>query len=201
MRVAVIVVTMLVAVAPSEASQSCMSQSEARQRFGAVHIYWHGPDHCWDATAGRHQVRRRTLVREVQRETDPPKPDRPGIEQPKWRDSMSAMLTDEALVQSFRARQDQHDGNGDGNGDAAAGTPWRDRWVDIEQSPVVARWVEIAQVDPPPAVDSRPAPLITLRSVVLVLFAFALTLATIEVLFRGTIDERPRSRGETEPET
>ena len=181
MRVAVIVVTMLVAVAPSEASQSCMSQAEARQHFGAVHIYWHGPDHCWDASAGRHQirqVRRTTPTREVQQESDPP-----NIDQPKWRDSMSAMLPDDALVPSLRASRDS-------DGDAASGTPWKDRWVDIEQSPVVARWVEVPQVTSPPAVDQKPAPLITFRSVVLVLFAFALTLATIEVLVRRSIDER-----------
>jgi hypothetical protein len=181
MRVAVIVVTMLVAATPSEASQSCMSQAEARQHFGAVHIYWHGPDHCWDASAGRHQirqVRRTTPSREVQQESDPP-----DINQPKWRNSMSAMLPDEALASSLRASRDS-------DGDVASGTPWKDRWVDIEQSPVVARWVDIAQVNPQPNIERKVEPFITLRSVLLVLFAFALTLATIEVLVRRSIDER-----------
>jgi len=181
MRVAVIVVTMLVATVPSEASQSCMSQAEARQHFGAVHIYWHGPCHCWDASAGRHQirqVRRTTPTREVQQESD-----QPNIDQPKWRDSMSAMLPDDALVPSLRASRDS-------DGDAASGTPWKDRWVDIEQSPVVARWVDIAQVNPQPNIERKVEPFITLRSVLLVLFAFALTLATIEVLVRRSIDER-----------
>jgi hypothetical protein len=50
MRVAVFVVTMLVVTTPSEPSQSCMSKTEARQHFGSTYIYWHGPDHCWDAT-------------------------------------------------------------------------------------------------------------------------------------------------------
>jgi hypothetical protein len=53
MRVAVIVVSMLAVSTPSEASKSCMSKTEARQHFGPVHIYWHGPDHCWDATPTR----------------------------------------------------------------------------------------------------------------------------------------------------
>ena len=55
MRVAVIVVSMLMVVSPSEASESCMSKTEARQHFGLVHIYWHGVDHCWDASPGRRQ--------------------------------------------------------------------------------------------------------------------------------------------------
>ena len=78
MRVAMIVVSILVVSTPSEASTSCMSKTEARQHFGSVHIYWHGPDHCWDATPtrGHHQIAYR-----VQRK----------IDQPKWRDAMSAM--------------------------------------------------------------------------------------------------------------
>jgi hypothetical protein len=188
MRVAMIVVTMLVAAAPSEASQSCMSQAEARQRFPLLHIYWHGPDHCWDATPSR-----RHPISDVQRETDAPK-----VDQPKWRDSMSAMLSDDDPARSLKAPRDSVR---DGNGDVAAGTPWRDRWVDIEQTPLLARWVDIPQAAAPPVIEQKPAPLVTLRSAVLVLFAFVLTLATIEVLFRGTIDERPRSRRDTGPET
>src|SRR5450631_4813641 len=55
MRVAVIVVFVSVLTTASEASKSCMSKTEARQHFGSVWIYWHGKDHCWDATTtGRH---------------------------------------------------------------------------------------------------------------------------------------------------
>src|SRR6266852_1036661 len=50
MRVAVVVVFVSVLSTPSEASQSCMSKTEARQSFHSSHIYWHGADHCWDAT-------------------------------------------------------------------------------------------------------------------------------------------------------
>ena len=88
MRVAVIVVFASVLTTPSEASKSCMSKTEARQHFGSVHIYWHGPEHCWDATPTRrhHQVQR------VQRKNDQPK------WQDKWQDSMSEMLPDEKPV-------------------------------------------------------------------------------------------------------
>jgi hypothetical protein len=196
MRVAVIVVTVLVATTPSKASQSCMSQAEARQRFPTIHIYWHGADHCWDAAPGRHrirQVQRRTPIREVEQEIDQPK-----VDQPKWRDSMSAMLVGDDLAQSLKASRDaQHDGNDD----VASGARWGDRWVDIEQSPLVARWVNFAQVTSPPVVERKGELLVTLRSALLVLFAFVLTLATIEVLFRGSMYERPKSRGDTGSET
>jgi hypothetical protein len=180
MRVAVIVVTVLVAAAPSQASQSCMSQAEARQRFPSDHIYWHGPEHCWDARAsGRHQIR------QVQQQNDPPK-----INPPKWRNSMSAMLPDDGLAQSPKARRDITPDGSD------AGLSWGDRWVEFEQSPVVARWVDFAQTAPPPVIERKSEPFITLRSAVLVFIAiaFLLTLASIEVLFRGTIYERPRSK-------
>src|SRR5271169_789474 len=89
MRVAVIVVAMLAVTTPSEASQSCMNKTEARQHFGSAHIYWHGPDHCWDATASRHhqiQVQQKPPIQEVQ-----------GQSEPKWHDAMSAMLPDDDL--------------------------------------------------------------------------------------------------------
>jgi hypothetical protein len=56
MRVAVIVAFVSLLTTPSEASTSCMSKTEAREHFGTVYLYWHGPKHCWDATPiRRHQ--------------------------------------------------------------------------------------------------------------------------------------------------
>ena len=155
MPVAVIVVSMLVMLVvatPSQASESCMSKTEARQQFSSVHIYWHGQDHCWDATPTRrhHQiqnVQRKRQVHEVQQK----------IDQPKWHDSMSAMLPDDKPVQTT----------------------------------VQAPWVDIVQVRPPPNIERKPAPMVSPRAVMLVFIAIALalTLATIELLFRGTIHE------------
>ena len=170
MPVAVIVVSMLVVTSPSEASKSCMSKTEARQHFGSVHIYWHGQDHCWDATPTRrhHQiqnVQRKRQVHEVQQK----------IDQPKWHDSMSAMLPDDKPVQT------------------TVQAPWVDRWIDIEppQLPIVARWVDIVQVKPLPVIERKAEPMVSPRALVLVLatIAMALTLATIELLFRSTIHE------------
>jgi hypothetical protein len=30
-----------------------MTESEARRVYSTSHLYWHGADHCWDATPGR----------------------------------------------------------------------------------------------------------------------------------------------------
>jgi len=96
-RVAVIFVAMVVLATPSHASSSCMSKAEARQHFGQVHIYWHGPDHCWNATPGRRQVAR------VQRK--PPQVQKQEVQarrqkEPEWRESRSEMLPDSRPVRS-----------------------------------------------------------------------------------------------------
>ena len=166
MRVAAIVV-LLVVTTPSEASESCMTKAEARQHFGSVHIYWHGKDHCWDATPTRrrhqvHNVQQKMQIHKVQQK----------IDEPKWHEAMSEMLLDAEPVQ----------------------TPWVDRWVDIEppQLPIVARRVEITEGAPPPIIEAEP--MVTPRGVVMVVTAIAATLATVEVLFGGMIYKRPTSR-------
>jgi hypothetical protein len=157
---------MLVATS-SEASKSCLSRTEARQYFGRVHIYWHGKDHCWDRipTRRHHQfrnVQRKYQIHQVERKTG----------RPKWHDSMSEMVPDNETVRA----------------------PWADRWVDIESplAPVVVRRVGIVEVKPP-AMQRKPEPVATPRVVVVVfvVFILALTLVTIELLFRGMIYERP----------
>lgn len=87
MRVAVIVVSISMMATPSEASKSCMSKTEARQHFGLAHIYWHGVDHCWDASPGHQQ---RHVVHKVAQKPD----------QPKWRDAMSEMVPDVIVAQT-----------------------------------------------------------------------------------------------------
>jgi hypothetical protein len=161
-------IMMVVVAAPSEASASCMSKTEARQHFGSMHIYWHGPDHCWDATAARrftqnHRGQRTRQIHEVQR----------NIDQPKWQESMSEMLSDAEPVQT------------------APRTPWINRWVDVEPStpPLDARWVDIAQTMPPAMIERKPEPTDSPHIMLLTFIAIAigLTLATIEFLFRRTV--------------
>ena len=77
MRIAAIVVSLLVVTTPSQASKSCMSMTEARQHFGSVHIYWHGQDHCWNATPTQHRqirtARRNRQIHEIQSNIDQPR--------------------------------------------------------------------------------------------------------------------------------
>jgi hypothetical protein len=169
MRVALVVVFVLVLTTSSEASKSCMTKTEARQHFGSVHIYWHGKDHCWDATWTRQHhriraVRQKTRLHTVQEKND----------QPKWHDSMSEMLPAEASVQ----------------------TPSVARQVDIEppspppQISMAERWVDIVQVAPPVAIR-KPEPMVTPRGVVMVIIIITLTLAIVMIF------EQPRSRRDT----
>jgi hypothetical protein len=41
-------VALLIVIAAAAATPACMSQSEARQQFPRMHLYWHGLHHCWD---------------------------------------------------------------------------------------------------------------------------------------------------------
>lgn len=184
MRVAVVVVFVSILATASEASTSCMTRTEARRHFGSAHLYWHGADHCWNVTAVRrhhriHYVREKSThhVREQADHQDREKADRqarpkadhqaePKIDHPKWHESMSQMLPgDEEPVR----------------------TSWVDRWVDIEaaQSPLGARWVDIVQAAPADIMTAESEPMITPRSVMMVITVLTLTLAIVEFLIIG----------------
>ena len=183
MRVAMIIAVVLVSTTPSEASKSCMTKADARQHFGSVHIYWHGPNHCWDATPTRRHATRTVQRKTSTREVKPTREVTRTIDQPKWRDSMSEMLADSAPVQSIATSADARRYGNDG---AVAGTPWIDRWTDIESSPLAARWVDIAPVERPPIIERKAERLVRPPGVVLVFIVFVvLALGTIEVLFGG----------------
>jgi hypothetical protein len=188
MRVALFLTLIMIAATPSDASSSCMSKTEARRQFNSVHIYWHGADHCWDASP----TRRSKITTKVVRKVEPPRslstkvdtdslkenasndestvPFRLNGKASRWQDSMSKMMPEDEPVQ----------------------TPWVDRWADIEPAPpaLVARWVDIAQATAPPP---REAPS-SFHGIMLVLvfIAIAMTLAVIEVLYRVALGP-PRS--------
>ncbi len=74
MPVVVITASMLVGLVltgPSEASQPCVSRTDARLHSGSVHLYRHGRDQCWDAVPrlGNHHIHN------VQRAVEQPRPD------------------------------------------------------------------------------------------------------------------------------
>ena len=181
MRVAVIVVTMMVVATPSIASQSCMSQTEARKHFASSHLYWHGPNHCWDATAPRHhQIQaRKNLIREARRKND----------RLKWQDSQDSIsdtLADAGPVRPPRAPASWEVDRQD-DGAAVTGTPWEDRWVELRpaQSPLVARAVRVVQVSPAPVIEDKSVPTVSPQNVVVLAFlAFILTLGSIGILYR-----------------
>ncbi len=173
MRIAMIVVSMLVVVTPSLGSESCMTVTEARRHFGSVHIYWHGADHCWDATPSRLYQ-----GKEVQQRNDQLVEQK--NDQPKWRDSMSEMLPDAAPALTVVRQPGELD-------NSAATTPWAGRWVNIIQ---VAPPPSVVQPRPEPMVGSpitalkaEPSP----RVVMLVLCVVALAISTIVVVFRRAI--------------
>src|SRR5579871_4293816 len=90
MRIAVFVMSMLVVTAPCYALQSCMTKDEARKQFATSHLYWHGADHCWDASPGRRQPAARNVqqgnITSVQKEDG----------ETPWRDARSQLLSPDA---------------------------------------------------------------------------------------------------------
>jgi len=131
MRVAVIVVFVSLLTTRSEALTSCMSKTEARQHFGTVYLYWHGPERCWDATPTHlHGVRHRV------RHPEPTPHFVVPIPSPDLRRSANAMATDEPETELI--------------------IPWVERWTDITQRTPPASIV-VTDRKSEPTVTSRDA--------------------------------------------
>jgi hypothetical protein len=108
-----------------------MSKTEARQHFGTVYLYWHGPEHCWDATPMRpHGVRHRVHHPEPTPRSVVPMPS------PDLRRSANAMATDEPET------------------DLITSTPWADRWTDITQV-VPPKPIVVTERKPKPMMTPR----------------------------------------------
>jgi hypothetical protein len=201
MRVAVFVVFASVLTTPLEASQSCMTKAEARQHFGSVHIYWHGTDHCWDATSARryHRIRHAQdkIDRPVQQKNDQPKdPVKDPVKDPPKdpvkvqandpvKDQASNQSRNEPKNQSKNQSRNQpkwHEAMSEMLPDEeSVQSPWTDRWVTIETPPIVSRWVDINQVVPPPAIE-KTEPMVTPTDVVMVIIVITMTLAIVMIL-------------------
>ncbi len=192
MRAAVIVGFVLMAATPSHASKSCMTMAEARTQFATSHLYWHGPGHCWDATAPQHRIVRRVKAKE-QAQDDNATPDVatqddgavPAKREPKWRNAMSEMLSVDApsaasALPSLPAL-------------ATTGLNWLDRWVDVAQiapPSFFRRNTEAVSVEVSPVVGQKADPMVTPMRLILVFLSIVVILAVIELLFRNTIHER-----------
>ena len=157
MRVAVIVAFVSVlTTTPSEALMSCMSKTEARQHFGTVYLYWHGPEHCWDATPTRlHGVRHRV------REPEPTPRFVVPMPSPDLRRLANAMATDEPETNRITV------------------TPWVERWTDITQV-VPPNPIVVIERKPEPMVTPRGV------GMVMVIITIALTLVIFEIFFGST---------------
>ena len=193
MRAAVTVVFVLMAATPSHASKSCMTMAEARAQFATSHLYWHGPNHCWDATAPMHRVVRRVKPREQPAQDDNAAPDiaaqddglAPAKREPKWRNAMSEMLPVDApsvasALPSLPAM-------------ATTGVNWLDRWVDVAQvapPSFLRRTTEAATAEVSPVLAQKADPMVTPMRLILVFLSIVVILAVIELLFRNTIHER-----------
>src|SRR3569833_1201980 len=176
MRISVVFVAVKVLTAPVPASAACMSIGEARQHYGSVHLYWHGSNHCWDASPGRR--RDAATTRRHAREHE-----RPKAREPKWREARSELVADN---EPARAAQDRA-----AQAVAAADTPpiriapvkvvsiladWTERWVDLEQV-VPAR---LLKTHSPSLAASAPehksALVLEIRGVAIIIFGFGLVL-------------------------
>lgn len=197
MRIAssTVAIALLLASLPAFASPACMTQSEARAKFPTSHLWWHGPNRCWDATPGRVQLSNRARARESKPAEPEPQAERNAPqEQPgdvrrkleahaaRWRDAMSKMRPDDTPERGASARAEASIG-APNLAPSEAATPARSSFWD--------RWVEIAPHTPPVANKARPADLaadagaiVTPVRVMLGLLVLVLAFGAAELLLR-----------------
>jgi hypothetical protein len=190
-----------------------MTQSEARAKFPTQHLWWHGPNRCWDATPGRTQLSKRARTRE----TKPAEPEEvvervaPASERSapaaarsdtreekqadlkrkyeahaaRWRDAMSKMRPDDMPDRGASARVEASVGPNLGPSLASSEAPRSNFWD---------RWVDIAQRVPPVVDKAGPAdlaadagaaePIVTPIRVMLALLVLMLAFGAFELLLR-----------------
>jgi hypothetical protein len=168
---------LIATVIPAQASGMCLTKAEARQMFRTSHLYWHGKDHCWDASpvAARHasiaySVRHRdtrTLPAITAKPSNQPaKTDEPPAQ------TTSGQLQQASVLPELRQWSDTM---------AMAGsvetTPWIDRWPDQPIKPPSRPVITEAAAN---------AALVTPRGMVAGIMILVLSLAIFEVLFGGT---------------
>jgi hypothetical protein len=193
MRVAIIVVAVSLVSVPAMASPSCMTQSEARQKFPKEHLWWHGPNRCWSATPpSRQRLAQRNKLREAKQAAREAKAEREVPEeqqQPqlasatKWREAMSKASSEDIAGATARAQaQAEVSLMPPLQETAPSRADWRERWVDIVQ-----RVPPIAD-KPGPAVLAADAgatePIVTPTRVMLAVLVLMLAFGTFELIVR-----------------
>lgn len=195
MRVAIIAAAIALASSPALASPSCMTQSEARAKFPKEHLWWRGPNRCWDATPpSRQRLAQRIKAREAKQAQREARAERDAPEEtkleekkksgwanePRWREAMSRMRPEDMLaIQAPTA-------SASASAEALETPPPRSNFWD--------RWVDIAPRAAPMAAKPGPAdlaanaravePVVTPVRVMLALLVLLLTLGCFELLRR-----------------
>jgi hypothetical protein len=179
------------ALRPAQASSTCLTQVEARQTFPTKHLYWHGKDHCWDASAARTK--------------------KTSIARPDWRRERRAW----SEVTANPSNDTITVGVASSTADAADLQPavpaglrhWSDTMAvpeTIETTPWINRWPD-QPIKPPsrPAVADAVAnaALAIPRGMVAGIMALVLSLALSELLFGGTKLRTRRRFGRNDQDT
>jgi len=154
-----------------------MTKAEARKHFVTSYLYWHGSQHCWDASSGR-----RPITRNIQSNTEAiPREDR----EPKWHQARSLGLPSDAAPSA----QSQPSENYGAPSETSVGTLWSDRWADLVQE---ARGLDAQASYAMPSVvmpsmkatGRRSVPVIAAGGLILILLSVLLIVAFAEFLRR-----------------
>ena len=174
MRVAVVVVSILVIATSSYASDSCMTKSEAQKHFATTYLYWHGVDHCWDASSGRRQ-----LTRNVQQKNT--ESIRKQDSESDWRGARSELLLSDTPPPAPQAQPSERN---EPPSESSIGVPWTDRWVDLAQAPGfdLQRSAFIRSLK---ATAPSRGPAIAVGGVIIILLSGVIMVAVIEFLRRS----------------
>ena len=84
--------------APAAGSPSCMTQEEARKAFPRDHIYWHGPQRCWDNVGKQRSQTPAADARAAGAAAKPPQADKPNEPSAKIPSEPAAAKPAEPLV-------------------------------------------------------------------------------------------------------
>lgn len=167
-----------------------MTQSEARQKFPTSHLWWHGPNRCWDATPSRARLAQRGNAKEAQQAARDTEPEATEEKKPqlssagRWRDAMSKASAEDIAGVSARAQAQAEVILAPLRAEppAAPGVEWRERWVEIAQRipPIMDK------TGPADLAASVPAsePIVTPTRVMLALLVLMLLFGAFELLRR-----------------
>jgi len=208
MRISVVFVAVMVIAAPVPATAACMSIGEARQHFGSVHLYWHGSDHCWDASPGRR--RDAATPQRHARGHERPEPRRP-----KWREARSELVADNGAVRTSQDTADQPVATPDAPPVKVLPvklvsflSDWTERWVDVEQVGADRLIKAQSMSQTPPASDQKTDFTLVVHGLALFTFGFGLVLTFVAVVMRSgtgsigppSMDDSGAHQSQTDPD-